>query len=189
MFWVPKLGKFAVLFGKHVLSIRKQCLVAIEAISRLPGTVFHERIGSYRHIQKIPSPKNDLMAFYECFSEGGPQLLGDGPSKDYETKYCVCRLVIWHDVWRHVGLSDAKNSNEKGTECKKLFKFYCFFAMFFIFGLCVPGFSKITFVILDEFCFCFLHFVQFTNPDYRAIFHLKVQFHALFGSFFFFAFY
>ena len=105
---------------------------------------------------------------------GGGRFKGSLFGKSYETKYCVCRLVIWHDVWRHVGLSDAKNSNEKGTESKKLFKFYCFFAIFlvlfssFIFVLCAPGFSKITFVILDEFCFCFLHFVQFTNPDHRA---------------------
>jgi len=52
--------------------------------------------------------------------------------KGYETKYWVGRLVIWHHVWRHVGLSDAKNSYEKGTESKKLFKFYCFFAMFLV---------------------------------------------------------
>ena len=52
--------------------------------------------------------------------------------KSSETKYCVCRLVIWHDVWRHVGLSDAKNSNEKGTENKKLFKFYCSVAIFLV---------------------------------------------------------
>ena len=89
--------------------------------------------------KKSLPPKNDLMAFYECFSEGGPRPLGGGGrfkrslfGKSYETKYCVCRLVIWHDVWRHVGLSDAKNSNEKGTESKKLFKFYCFFAMFLV---------------------------------------------------------
>ena len=75
-----------VVWKTCVKSLRKQCLAAIEAISRLPGTVFHERIGSYRHIQKIPSPKNDLMAFYECFSEGGPQLLGEGPLQ---------RVPIW----------------------------------------------------------------------------------------------
>jgi len=50
---MPKLGKFGVLFGKKVFGIRKQCLAAIEAISRLPSTVFHESIGSYRHVQKI----------------------------------------------------------------------------------------------------------------------------------------
>ena len=42
---------------KKVFGIRKQCMAAIEAISRLPGTVFHESIGSYRHVQKIPTPK------------------------------------------------------------------------------------------------------------------------------------
>ena len=90
--------------------------------------------------------------------------------KSYETKYCVCRLVIWHDVWRHVGLSDAKNSNEKGTECKSYSSFTVFLLCFgtFIFVLCVPGFSKITVVTLHEFWFCFLHFVQFTNLNHRA---------------------
>ena len=100
MFWVskfmPKYGTFGVLFEKNVFSIRKQCLAAIEAISSLPGTVFHERIGSYRHVQKIPTPL----------------LFG----KSYESKYCVSRVVIWRDVWRNIGLSNAKNSNKKGTE-------------------------------------------------------------------------
>ena len=83
MFWVPKfmpkVGKFDVLFGKKVFGIRKQCLAAIEAISRLPSTVFHESIGSYRHVQKIPTPKNNLIAFYGCFSEGGRGPWGRGP--------------------------------------------------------------------------------------------------------------
>jgi len=57
---MPKLGKFGVLFGKKVFGIRKQCLAGIEAISRLPGTVFHESIGSYRHVQKIPTPKKQF---------------------------------------------------------------------------------------------------------------------------------
>ena len=45
---------------KTTLSIRKQCLAAIEAISRLPGTVFHESIGSYRHVQKNPHPQKTI---------------------------------------------------------------------------------------------------------------------------------
>ena len=95
--------------------------------------------------KKSPPQKNNLMAFYGCFSEGGAAAPGRGGrwkvslfGKGYETKYCVGRLVIWHHVWRHVGLSDAKNSDEKRTESKKLSKFYCFFAMFlvpsFLFG-------------------------------------------------------
>jgi len=54
--------------------------------------------------KKSPPQKNDLMAFYECFSEGGRGSWGRGRfkgslfGKSYETKYCVCRFVIWHDV-------------------------------------------------------------------------------------------
>jgi len=71
---------------------------------------------------------------------------------------------------RMVGLSDAKNSNEKAREQKviQVLLFFCYVFGTFIFVLCVPGFSKITFVNLDEFWFCFLHFVRFTNPDHRA---------------------
>jgi len=66
VFWVPKflqkLGIFGVLFNKNGFSIRKQCLAAIEAISSLPGTVFHESIGSYRyfHLQLISYPETVL---------------------------------------------------------------------------------------------------------------------------------
>ena len=88
---------------------------------------------------KNPHPKKRFDDILWMFLWGGATAPGGGGhfkgsrfGKSYETKYCVCRFVIWHDVWRHVGLSDAKNSNEKGTECKKLFKFYCFFAMFLV---------------------------------------------------------
>jgi len=105
--------------------------------------------------KKSPPQKNNLMAFYGCFSEGAAAPGGGGGrwkvslfGKGYETKYCVGRLVIWHHVWRHVGLSDAKNSDEKRTESKKLFKFYCFFAMFL-----VPSFLFCAYLVFeDNFC-------------------------------------
>jgi len=48
------------LLRKNVFSISKRCLAAIEAISSLPGIVFHENIGSYQLVQKIPNPKTQF---------------------------------------------------------------------------------------------------------------------------------
>ena len=88
---------------------------------------------------KNPHPKKQFAGILWMFFWGGAAAPGRGGrwkvslfGKGYETKYWVGRLVIWHHVWRHVGLSDAKNSDEKRTESKKLFKFYCFFAMFLV---------------------------------------------------------
>ena len=88
---------------------------------------------------KNPHPKQTIwLHFMDVFLRGAAAPGGGGRSKvslfgkSYETKYCVWRLVIWRDGWRHVGLSDAKNSNEKGTESKKLFKFYCSVVIFLV---------------------------------------------------------
>ena len=63
-----------------------------------------------------------------------------------------------------------KTVTKKGQSAKSYSSFTVFLLCFgtFIFVLCLPGFSKITVVILHEFWFCFLHFVQFTNLDDRA---------------------
>ena len=67
-----------VVWKTCVLSIRKQCLAAIEAISRLPGTVFHESTGSYRHVQKIPTPKKRFDGILWMFFWGGAAAPGGG---------------------------------------------------------------------------------------------------------------
>jgi len=104
---------------------------------------------------KNPHPKKTIWwHFMNVFLRGGRGSWGRGRfkgslfGKSYETKYCVCRFVTWHDVWRHLGLSDAKNSNKKGTESKKLFKFYCFFAMFWYLHFC----SVCTWFFEDNCC-------------------------------------
>ena len=112
----------------------------------------------------------------------------------YNKNYVSYLAVNCLDVWRHVGLSDAKNSDVKGIESKKLFKFYCFFGVlvfpsFFFF---LPGFSKITFRILDEFCFCFFFFffilpipiivpsLTLISEIFQELFQLKDRFYTPF---------
>ena len=74
-------------------SLRKQCLAAIEAISRLPGTVFHESIGSYRHVQKIPTPKKRFDGILWMFFWGGATAPGGGAFQ---------RVPIWKNLWNKV---------------------------------------------------------------------------------------
>ena len=92
--------------------------------------------------------------------------------------YVKCLSVLWRDVWRHVGLSDANNSEQKGAESKRYSSFTVFFATVFvllIFWFFLPGFLKITFGILDEFWFCFFFFVHFTHLHHRAKPHVDIR--------------
>ena len=151
---------------------------------------------------KNPYPQKTIWwHFMNVFLRGGRGSWGRGRfkvslfGKSYETKYCVCRLVIWHDVWRHVGLSDAKNSNEKGTESKNLFKFYCFFAMFWFLHFCFvctwffeDNFCNSWWILVLFFAFCLVNTNLITVPsktlvsvNLQELFHLKVQFYAIFG--------
>ena len=108
--------------------------------------------------KKSPPQKNDLMHFMNVFLRGAAapgregRFKGSLFGKSYETKYCVYRVVIWHDAKKVI----------------QVLLFFCYGFVNFIFVFCLPGFSNITFVILDEFWFCFLHLVQFINPHHRA---------------------
>ena len=74
--------------------------------------------------------------------------------------------------------------------------FFCYVFVTVIIFFCLPGFSKITSVILDEFWFCFC--IWFSLPIliivpsktlvpviFQELFQLKVRFYALFGGSFF----
>ena len=59
----------------------------------LTGTVFHESMGSYRHVQKIPTPKKRFDGILWMFFWGGAAVPGEGPLQ---------RVPIWKKLWNKV---------------------------------------------------------------------------------------
>ena len=189
MFWVskfmPKSGELVVFFSStfsesvnSVWVLNYQCQAQQKFSS--------ENIASYLHVEPIPAQKKTNGGNFLIFSQrDSPRPLG-GPRKGaiwsknpftaplwkyIQRKLCqvsCCNLAWCLETCRAFGRK--KQWRKRGREQKviQVLLFFCYVFGTFIFVLCVPGFSKITFVILDEFWFCFLHFVRFTNPDHRA---------------------
>ena len=100
-----------------------------------------ENLHLFLHVEAIPTTKKNTGGNLRILKARGA---AGGRSREhfrpktpwrppfgstYNDNYVSCLSVNWHDVWRHVGLSDAKNSDVKGMQSKKLFNFYCFFGV------------------------------------------------------------
>ena len=127
---------------------------------------------------KNPHPKKTICwHFMDVFLRGGRGPWEGGPVESIPLwkrlwnkilRGKACNLASCLETCRAFGCKKQRRKTDREQKVIQVLLFFCYVFGTFIFVLCVPGFSKITFVILDEFWFCFLHFVRFTNPDHRA---------------------
>ena len=144
VFWVskflPKSGKLVCFFKGEKKMVVKTVWVlkyAFPAQQKLCS----ENLHLFLHVEAIPTTKKNTGGNLRILKDRGA---AGGRSREhfrpkppwqppfgstYNDNYVSCLSVNWHDVWRHVGLSDAKNSDVKGMQSKKLFNFYCFFGV------------------------------------------------------------
>ena len=189
MFWVskfmPKSGELVIFFWptfsesvNSVWVLNYQCQAQQKFSS--------ENIASYLHVEPIPTPKkNKWWQLLNFFAKGLSAALG-GARKGATWSKNPLTAPLWKYIQRNLcqvsfcnlawcletcrAFGRKKQWRKRGREQKVMFVllFFCYVFVMLIFLFFLPGFLKITFGILDDFWFCFLHFVRFTNPDHRA---------------------
>ena len=134
-------GSIGVLGFKVPAKVREIGVFFLGGKKSAQQKLCSENLHLFLHVEAIPTTKKNtggnLRILKDRGAAGGrsrehfrPKTSWRPPfGSTYNDNYVSCLSVNWHDVWRHVGLSDAKNSDVKGMQSKKLFKFYCFFGV------------------------------------------------------------
>ena len=126
VFWVskfmPKSGKLVFILGEKKVVVKTVWVLkyAYPAQQKLCS----ENLHLFLHLEAIPTTKKNTGGNLRILKARGA---AGGRSREhfrpktpkrppfgspYNDNYVSCLSVNWHDVWRHVGLSDAKNSDE-----------------------------------------------------------------------------